>query len=175
MILPGRTVLLQKIVRTILSTAIQTQPCGIDLTLKRILTFTSPGSIDLTNTNRKIAETTVIRFKPPPSPSDDSDPSEDSVDLPLGSYLVEFNETVDVPLNLMGQIFVRSSLWRSGALVQAGVLDSGYRGVVGGLLQVVNPEGLRLYRDARIAQVVFSQMTGVTEGYKGVYQGSQGL
>ena len=172
MILPGRTILLQNIVRSVRSPSIQTQPCGIDLTLKRILTFTSPGSIDFTNTHRKTAATSALPFTTPGSPSD---PSTDSIDLPLGSYLLEFNETVEVPLDLMGQIFVRSSLWRSGALVQAGVLDSGYRGAVGALVQVLNPCGLKLCRDARVAQVVFSQMNGVTEGYQGVYQGSKEL
>jgi len=172
MILPGRTVLLQNIVRNIRSPSIQAQPCGIDLTLKRILSFTSPGSIDFTNTHRKIAETSVIPFNASSTPSDSNS---DSVDLPLGPYLLEFNETVEVPLELMGQIFVRSSLWRSGALVQAGVLDSGYHGAVGALLQVLNPLGLMLYRDARVAQVVFLQMNGVTEGYAGVYQGSERL
>ena len=79
---------------------------------------------------------------------------------------------VDVPLNLMGQIFVRSSLFRSGALLSAGVMDSGYRGAVGGMLQVVNPHGLRLCRDARLAQLVFYQLTEKVEGYRGAYQGS---
>ena len=35
--------------------------------------------------------------------------------LKMGSYMVDFNEVVDVPLDLMGQVFVRSSLFRSGA------------------------------------------------------------
>ncbi|OCK82257.1 hypothetical protein K432DRAFT_380611 [Lepidopterella palustris CBS 459.81] len=48
------------------------------------------------------------------------------VDLPLGSYLVKFNETVDVPLDVMGQIFVRSSLFRCGALLSTGVMDSAF-------------------------------------------------
>ena len=52
---------------------------------------------------------------------------------------MEFNETAAVPLNLMGQLFVRSSLFRSGAVVSAGVVDSGYKGALGGLLNVLNP------------------------------------
>lgn len=34
----------------------------------------------------------------------------------------------------MGQLFVRSSLFRSGALVSAGVMDAGYQGAIGLLL-----------------------------------------
>jgi dUTP pyrophosphatase len=108
-----------------------------------------------------------------PSSQAHDPPNSGSIYLPLGSYLVEFNETVDVPLDLMGQIFVRSSLFRSGALVHAGVIDSGYRGAVGALLQVANPHGLRLWKDARLAQIVFYYMIKKTEGYKGVYQGRE--
>jgi dUTP pyrophosphatase len=184
MILPGRA-LLSKIVRNIRSPPTQCQPCGIDLTLKRILNFTSPGSIDFSNTHRRTSSTEELPFRPCaenytsstscPSPDPESESEFGFVDLPFGVFLVEFNETVDVPLDLMGQIFVRSSLVRSGALIHAGVMDSGYHGAVGALLQVMNPHGLRLFKDARIAQLVFHQMSEKTEGYKGVYQGSVGM
>ncbi|PMD57577.1 deoxyuridine 5'-triphosphate nucleotidohydrolase [Hyaloscypha bicolor E] len=185
MILPGRTVLFQKILRSVRSPSIQVQPCGIDLTLKSVLTWSSAGALDFSNTRRKMAETETLPFldsvegvKSPfplirPSSQAHDPPNSGSIYLPLGSYLVEFNETVDVPLDLMGQIFVRSSLFRSGALVHAGVMDSGYRGAVGALLQVANPHGLRLWKDARLAQIVFHHMTEKTEGYKGVYQGRE--
>jgi dUTP pyrophosphatase len=181
MILPGRTLLNQNIVRNLRSPATQSQPCGIDLTLKRILTFTSPGSIDFSNSGRKVAETVPLPFRTSiensqsPLVHEPANPEAQFIDLASGSYLVEFNEIVDVPLDLMGQIFVRSSLVRSGALVSAGVMDSGYRGAVGALLQVVNPHGLRLWKDARMAQIVFHQMNEKTEGYQGVYQGSEGM
>lgn len=93
--------------------------------------------------------------------------------LKRGAYLVEFNETVNVPLDLMGQIFVRSSLFRSGALLSAGVMDSGYEGAVGAMMQVMNPLGLLLFRDARLGQMVFHQMSEPVEGYSGQYQGSK--
>lgn len=75
----------------------------------------------------------------------------------------------------MGQLFVRSSLFRSGALLSAGVMDSGYEGAIGGLLQVVNPTGLPLYRDARLRQMVFHEMAEKVEGYNGVYQGRSSI
>lgn len=55
-----------------------------------------------------------------------------------------------MPLDLMRQILV---------LFQVG---SNYRGVVGAMLQVVNPNCLLLlllYSDARLAQVVFHRMS----------------
>jgi dUTP pyrophosphatase len=163
MIIPGRTLITRSIIRNVKAPALQTQPCGVDLTLKRVLKWTSPGVIDLDNKLRRTATTEELCFSGSANPA---------LDLAQGSYLVEFNETVSVPLDVMGQVFVRSSLFRSGVLIHAGVMDSGYEGVVGGLLQVVNPAGLRVYPAARLAQFVFHQMSEKVEGYNGTYQGT---
>ncbi|KAK0649744.1 hypothetical protein B0T16DRAFT_410638 [Cercophora newfieldiana] len=72
----------------------------------------------------------------------------------------------------MGQIFVRSSLWRSGATLTAGVIDAGYDGALGALLDVRNPQGMVVCKDGKLGQVVVHQMEEKVEGYKGVYQGS---
>lgn len=43
-------------------------------------------------------------------------------------------------------------------------------------LKVINPHGMKLYEDARIAQMVFHGMAGdVGEGYRGVYQGAESI
>lgn len=180
MILPGHVLVSRKIINDLVSPSLQVQPCGVDLTLKRVLTWTSAGTVDLDNSHRQPASTMEIPFTKTKSTSssssrdddDDDDGHEAVIDLPPGSYLVEFNETVSVPLDVMGQVFVRSSLFRSGALLSAGVMDAGYTGAVGAMLQVVNPAGLRVYREARLGQFVFHQMSEPVEGYDGVYQGS---
>lgn len=180
MIIPGRVAFGRNIITRLLSADKQMQPCGIDLTLKRVMTWSSPGAIDFTNAHRKTAQTVEVPFqRRSRSRSATSETSESSaqgietdyIDVACGSYLVDFNESIDMPLDLMGQIFVRSSLFRSGALVHAGVMDSGYQGAIGAMLQVVNPHGLRLYRDAKMAQIVFYAMSELVEGYNGVYQG----
>ena len=191
MLLPGRF-LIPKIITNVRSAQVQAQPCGVDLTLKRVKTWTSAGRVDFDNSLRLNASTREVPFisehenlqgtsaqlrhqapsKNPTMLEDLARGKRALVKLDPGAYLVEFNESVDVPLSLMGQIFVRSSLFRSGALVSAGVMDSGYRGAVGALLQVVNPHGLVLYQDARLAQMVFHDMSEPVEGYRGVYQGS---
>lgn len=53
-------------------------------------------------------------------------------DLDQGSYMVEFNELVATPLDCMGDVYPRSSLFRSGGLIFGGVCDAGYRGRLGG-------------------------------------------
>lgn len=139
--------------------------------------------IDFDNSRRQKASNRVIPFDVRPDPNapslhrehsqPSSSPDENYAHLSAGAYLVEFNETVDVPLDLMGEIFVRSSLFRSGATLHAGVMDSGYRGAVGALLHVLNPAGLGVYRDARLAQMVFHQMSEKVDGYSGTYQGGR--
>ncbi|KAI4267935.1 MAG: hypothetical protein L6R35_006808 [Caloplaca aegaea] len=188
MLLPGRLAI-PRIIKKVRSAKVQVQPCGVDLTLKRVKTWTSPGIIDFDNDLRLTASAVEIPFTKhqgqfkkllakdvtamsmtPSSLKRHMAAELDSVMLETGSYLVEFNETVEMPLDLMGQVFVRSSLFRSGALLSAGVMDSGYKGAVGAMLQVVNPHGLLLFKDARLAQMVFHQMSERGEGYSGVYR-----
>jgi dUTP pyrophosphatase len=174
MIIPGRTVLSRQIICGILSSKHQMQPCGIDLSLKRVLGWKSAGVIDFDNVYRKTSATAEIPFqKAAPLQSQ----GEESLHLAPGAYLIKFNETVDTPLDAMGQLFVRSSLFRSGALVNAGVMDAGYQGAIGELiilaipdhtieevyhkgamLQVVNPFGLTIYKNAKLAQFVFHEL-----------------
>lgn len=57
--------------------------------------------------------------------------------------------------------------------ITAGVVDAGYEGAVGAMMQVLNPCGVVLYRNARVAQIVVEEMAETVEGYKGIYQGSK--
>ncbi|KAH8594041.1 putative dUTP diphosphatase Dut [Bisporella sp. PMI_857] len=185
MIIPGRALIARKIINNTLAPALQSQPCGVDLTLKRVLKWTSHGAVDFDNTLRSVAPTQEIPFqrpsqldrdlKRPSAINQQTEANHEYIHLPRGSFLVEFNETVSVPLDVMGQLFVRSSLFRSGALLSAGVMDSGYEGAVGALLQVLNLSGIRLYRNSRLAQFVFHQMSEPVAGYDGVYQGKKSL
>lgn len=162
MIISGNTVIYKNIVKNILNKELQTQPCGIDFTLKKIYKWKSSGIIDYDNKLRKIADKEEILF------------NDDIVDIQVGTYLVEFNETVEIPFDIMGQLFIRSTLFRSGAILSAGVMDSGYNGSVGCLLQVVNPYGIKIYKNAKIGQFVFHQMNEkVKNPYNGKYQNSK--
>ncbi|KAF8529946.1 deoxyuridine 5'-triphosphate nucleotidohydrolase [Gautieria morchelliformis] len=170
MIIPGRAVMARQIVCGVRSSKNQIQPCGIDLSLKRVLRWTSAGVVDFDNVHRKASTTAEIPFQKVDIASAHANQTDESLHLAPGAYLIEFNETVDTPLDCMGQLFVRSSLFRSGALVSAGVMDAGYRGAIGGMLQVVNPFGLLVYKNAKLAQFVFHELKDKVEGYAGVYQ-----
>ena len=137
----------------------QVQPAGVDFTLKQLATLESAGIIDFTNMERVLPEYKLIEF------------DNDMVRLQQGVYLAEFNETVSLPNNIIGIMRTRSSVFRSGATLTAGVIDPGYSGAIGALLQVWNKKGISLTRNARLAQWVFAEVNGPSEeSYKGVYK-----
>lgn len=132
MIISGRTAFDRGVLTDLIDAAIQVQPCGIDVTLKTVSKYTGPGTLDFSNTLRNISTTERMPFHP----SDTTSDQPPFVHLPLGSYIMEFNETLHTPMDIMGHIYSRSSLWRSGGLIHGGVCDSGYSGAFGALLQV---------------------------------------
>ncbi|KAL8748898.1 MAG: hypothetical protein Q9199_008006 [Rusavskia elegans] len=109
MIIPGRSAI-PTLLTNLRSAKTQTQPCGIDLTLKHVSKWTSPGIIDFSNALRLPASSTKIPFLKhhqqsqtvssilaKTHPSKDAKaalekhmraPQEDSVFLDPGSYLV---------------------------------------------------------------------------------------
>lgn len=163
MILSGREIITRQLVQNLRHIAQQQQPCGIDLTLRQVSKWTSPATIDFDNANRQAAKTSVLPFG-------QSQDQGQAITLQPGAYLVDFNETVKVPLNCMASVFPRSSLWRSGVGISAGVVDAGYEGAMGALMEVKNPSGVILYRDSKLAQIVFEELGEVVEGYNGIYQ-----
>jgi dUTP pyrophosphatase len=161
-LLSGASIVKQGILQNIRSVDEQRQPCGVDLTFRRALRWTSAAAIDFDNSHRRAAETSELLVHHETK----------VVGLLPGAYLVEFNEKIYVPLDCMAQIFSRSSLWRSGAVLSAGVIDPGYRGALGALLQVTNPAGINFYEDAKLGQIVLHRLEQKVEGYRGIYQSS---
>lgn len=162
MILSGLQIINRQLVRNLQHVEQQQQPCGIDLTLRQVSKWTSAATIDFDNTNRQSAKVSQLPF----------DDHTQKIILQQGAYLVDFNETVQVPLDCMASVFARSSLWRSGIGIHAGVVDAGYEGAMGALMEVKNPNGVVLYQNAKLAQIVFEEMGEKVEGYKGIYQSS---
>ena len=139
----------------------QVQPNGIDLTLKEIALFSSPGSLGPSNQNRVLSGTSPLVFD-----------GLGRVDLSPGCYLVTYNEVVNLPKNLMALAMPRSSLLRCGVSIHNAVWDAGYSGRSQSLMVVYNPQGFRLYRNARIVQMVFLFLSReVAQGYQGMFQG----
>jgi dUTP pyrophosphatase len=138
----------------------QLQPNGFDLTLKEVSLLQSGGKIAVSNKNRQISDLCPLMFD-----------GMDDANLVPGSYVITFNEIVNLPKNVMALGAPRSSLLRCGVTVHMAVWDAGYSGRSQSLLVVYNPNNFRVQRNARIAQLVFFELAKETEGYNGVYQG----
>jgi dUTP pyrophosphatase len=162
MILTGAQIIARRLVQNLREVSLQQQPRGIDLTLRQISTWNSSATIDFDNSQRQSAKTTLLTFNK----------ASNSISLSRGTYLVDFNETVVISRNCLATVYPRSSLWRSGVGIHAGVVDAGYQGAIGAMMEVRNERGITLHRDAKLTQIVFAEMGEEVEGYDGIYQGS---
>ncbi|RDI87371.1 hypothetical protein Vi05172_g2629 [Venturia inaequalis] len=164
MILSGVDIVTRQLVRN-LRYITQQQPCGVDLTLRQISEWTSAATIDFDNTKRQAAKTSILPF----------DSISHTITLQPGAYLVDFHETVQIPRNCIASLFPRSSLWRSGVGINAGVVDAGYEGAMGALIEVKNPNGIILHKNAKLAQIIFEELAEEVQGYSGIYQASKSV
>ncbi|NPA22304.1 MAG: deoxyuridine 5'-triphosphate nucleotidohydrolase [Candidatus Micrarchaeota archaeon] len=138
----------------------QLQQAGIDLTLKAVHIFEGEGIVDFDNTKRRTAPTKEL-------PWDD----EGKIRLGQGAYKITLNERIELPNNVIGIFFPRTTLLRSGVSVFAGLWDPGFEGWGEMLLSVQNPYGIVLYRNARVGQLMFIKENKEYKPYQGVYKG----
>jgi dUTP pyrophosphatase len=138
----------------------QVQPNGFDLTLREVAMLQNGGQIAVSNEQRMISDLTPLFFD-----------SQGYMDLVAGAYVITFNEIVNLPKNVMATGAPRSSLLRCGVTVHMAIWDAGYSGRSRSLMVVYNPICFRVQKNARVAQLVFSQLSAETEGYRGTYQG----
>jgi len=135
----------------------QAQVNGFDLSVKEVFKFRGEGAIDFDNSRRVLPD-----YEPVPLTG------EDYWSLPAGSYVIRYNEIVSVPLDALGIIQPRSTLLRMGGTMVGAWWDAGYSGRGQGLLILTRP--VKLYKNARVAQIVFLKTKRVQQGYQGTYQ-----
>ncbi|MCD6300933.1 MAG: deoxyuridine 5'-triphosphate nucleotidohydrolase [Staphylothermus sp.] len=94
--------------------------------------------------------------------------------VPMGAYIVRYNEYVRIPNGYVGLAIPRSSLLRMGVTIHSAVWDPGYEGQGIGLMVVFNPHGVTLSKGVQVAQLVYFKMSGETQKiYRGVYKGER--
>lgn len=143
----------------------QIQQNGIDLTIKRVQKLISRGEIDFDNSCRVLPDMKDIEKIP------HYKNGKLGYLLSNNSYLVTFNEIIDIPMDLMGRACPRSSLMRCGGNMNTAVWDAGYEGQSQAWLTIDNEHGVWIYDNARIVQIVMEELNdAVHEGYNGIYQ-----
>ena len=149
------------LVESMINPEMQTQMCGVELTLQKIERFNSAGAVAFDNKERKLPETELVNFD-----------EMGWIELTVGAYLVTFNEIVNIPKDVAAMARARSTLLRCGATLETALWDPGYRGRSQSLLVVYNPRGLKLKKNARLMQLVFLRLENEAEKlYSGKYQG----
>lgn len=140
----------------------QTQPNGFDMTLAEVYGIVQEenGAIDFDNSKRKLPTKKLIPFD-----------HSGAVHLNKGAYVVKFAQKVKIPMDVIAFVKPRSSLVRCLCDLGTGIFDAGYVGFGEVMLNVDNVHGVKLYKDARIAQMYMQRMESeATEGYSGAYQ-----
>lgn len=142
----------------------QLTPNGFDFTVREIHRYKGRGKIDFSNSEREIPDTEKLE----PAKQDKED-SYGWWDLESGVYKIVTNEIVDIPEDIVGFAYPRSSLLRMGATIENGVWDAGFKGRSSFMLVVENPEGVKVKENSRVNHIVFFETEEVEEGYQGVY------
>lgn len=149
----------KELIKDYIDVSVQLQPSGFDLSLNEIHEYADAGNVDFTNRERNLASTIPMK-----------EDEEGWYTLCKGCYLVVFNEVVKIPLDTVAIARTRSTLLRNGASVETAVWDPGYCGRSSSLLVVHNHKGIKLKKNARIAQLLFFKIERVEQGYRGIYQ-----
>ncbi|ACV24599.1 deoxyuridine 5'-triphosphate nucleotidohydrolase [Methanocaldococcus fervens] len=137
----------------------QIQQCGIDLRVWKIFKIEGEGTLDFSNEKRKLPNYVEIF----------NSEKDESITLDRGIYVVKVADYMKIPENVAGFAYPRSSLLRMGATIYSAVHDPGYEGRPEYLMHVFNP--IKIYRYARIAQIVFIECRDVKGVYEGIYKG----
>ncbi|HOG74558.1 MAG TPA: deoxyuridine 5'-triphosphate nucleotidohydrolase [Methanofastidiosum sp.] len=135
----------------------QVTPNGFDMTVREVHRIISEGAVDFSNEKRKLSETEKIEFV------------DSSIFLEKGAYKIVYNEIVNIPPDIMALGRPRSTLLRCGANVGTAVWDRGYNGRSESLLTVENIKGIKVYKDARVLQLVFFRTLTDEDLYKGIF------
>lgn len=120
------------------------QPNAVDVPLDKVFKIEDTEfSIDAQNNKTHRIKTEII-------------PADGFWVLEPGCYEIETSCAVQIASGYCGYLKTRSTFVRNGCFVQSGLYDSGYSGVVGGIL-VVNCGNLKIQRGTRIAQFILEE------------------
>jgi dUTP pyrophosphatase len=153
-----RALILNDLISDCVNVDKQLTPNGFDLTVANVFQFCSRGELGFDNEQRILPEIRQIEW------------TNGFIELQQGCYKIRTNESIKMPLDLIAIARPRSSLLRSGVTVSTGVWDAGFNGKSECLLSVHNSNGFKIWKNARIIQLVFMKTRQVQEGYKGIFR-----
>ena len=134
------------------------QSNGVDLSINKILECSGESKIN--NNNYELPERKEIDIK------------DDYYKLHSDkSYVVVYDEVINIPDDHIGLVFPRSRLMRCNMYIETAVWDPGYEGIGEGGLVVHN--GGELHKDLRLAQLILIPSEDSNYKYNGTHQGER--
>jgi deoxycytidine triphosphate deaminase len=105
---------------------------------------------------------------------DVADETEDSFIFTPGKYyLVKTMEKVNLPTNLSGIIFPRTTMFRSGLGLFNGIVQPGYSGELSFGICNLGKSNIKVSFGARIVHITFHEVFGDGNQYRGQWQGGR--
>lgn len=135
--------------------------CGFDLCLGKVHRIYGKGFMGLTERDSVDSEL-LFQFNKKKKQS--------IIFKPGDSYLVTTNEKVNMPTDLTAAMWLRSTLFRSGIIMSGGKIDPGYQGELSFLFYNAGPCKFEIELGARIVHIMFFQIDGKTNAYRGQWQ-----
>jgi len=132
------------------------QPNAVDLRLDKVFKI-SGGDFILSNEEKIHRGSTILTTL------------NDYFELSVGSYEVIFENVINVGEGEAGWVITRSTLNRNGCFLTSGLYDSGYNGLMAGVLHVTCGHA-RIKRGTRIGQYLSFDAEALT-----MYDGDYGL
>jgi deoxycytidine triphosphate deaminase len=88
-------------------------------------------------------------------------------------YLIKTLEKVNLPTNLSGIIFPRTTMFRSGLGLFNGIVQPGYSGELTFGLANLGSSDIKISFGARVAHITFHEVSGQGNQYRGQWQGGR--
>jgi deoxycytidine triphosphate deaminase len=97
-----------------------------------------------------------------------------SIKIKPGDYfLVKTVEKINLPLDLSAVILPRTTTFRSGLFLRTGPVQPGYEGELTFGLKNEGPITVEIEMGARFAHILFHEIKGTGEKYRGQWQGGR--
>jgi len=88
-------------------------------------------------------------------------------------YLIKTVEKVNLPNDISGIIFPRTTLFRSGLALFNGIVNTGYQGELTFGLYNLGKSNIKVDMGARVVHITFHQVLGEGSQYRGQWQGGR--
>ncbi len=145
------------LVRDMINQDVQIQQAGVDLTVAKVFSLEGEGALDFSNEKRKLPRYEEIPIEL------------DHWFLEPGTYHVAFNEKIILPKDIAALLMPRSSALVCGIVQHTALWDPGYEGRSFFHVEVSRP--VKIYKNARLGQMIFIKLGGETTAYSGAYKG----